>query len=161
MSELTLYKKETAIENQRVGDLSEEDKEIFVLEIIIAMAAQCGGFSHFWRQEDRELVLGGWIKGLEPFRTKRILAVVELILDCKYKKQDAFGREDYVPRTAMDFKYFMVNSQSTYDVQEEKKPTAEIPPPSEEDRRKYAGIIAGLKESFKYKKPEEKIIDKG
>lgn len=76
----------------------------FVYAILMLMAKQCGGFGYFWRGEDEDFVLDGWIEGLNKFRPKHILQTIDLILNGKYKKQ-----EDIVPRNAMDFKYFMNN----------------------------------------------------
>jgi hypothetical protein len=158
VSNITLYDEGRAIDNQRVCDLVGSSKRDFVYGAIRRLAAQCGGLGYFWKAEDMEFILEGWVDGLGPFKTKRIVAVIDLILDCKYKKIDSFGREDYVPRTVIDFKNFMIHTQSTFEI--EPKKYVDSPPPSEEDRKRYAEFLTKIKRSFRFNKSEIPIVDK-
>jgi hypothetical protein len=76
----------------------------FIYEMLGEMSKQCGGKGYFFRPDEEKDVLEGWVKCLGNFHPKQIIEAMDLILSGKYLKRD-----DVVPRTAMDFKWFMQN----------------------------------------------------
>jgi len=90
--------------NKKLQEFNFVEKQDFVHTVLLIMAKQVGGTAYFWRKEEEDFVLEGWVEGLEEFRPKQILNALDLILEGKYLKRD-----EVVPRNAMDFKHFMRN----------------------------------------------------
>jgi hypothetical protein len=114
--------KQSVLSNKKLNELGSQDKIDFVYLVLEKMAKQVGGMGYFWRKEEEDFVIEGWLEALGSLKIEQILRTVSLVLDCQYNK-----REDYVPRTAMDFKHFWKARGMNADCllkQESQKPVA-------------------------------------
>jgi len=87
-----------------VDDMEYSKREELIYSVLKLMGRQVGGISFFYRDGTEDEVVDGWIDGLGKFTPHRIFESVEQILEGMYERKG-----DIVPRSVMDFKWFMKN----------------------------------------------------
>lgn len=90
------------IDDVSVGDMSENDANSFVKDVLSIMGATCGGMNFFWKKEDENFVFEGWLECFKKFKIRSIVNTLLLVMDLKYKKRD-----EHIPKFAIDFCHFL------------------------------------------------------
>ncbi len=88
-----------------LANLKENDKYKFISDVLIVMSKWTESkLNHFWKEGEEKVTLDGWVECLQMLTPASILRALESIRDCNYRKY-----EDCVPRSPLDFKYFLLN----------------------------------------------------